>query len=178
MSACPKCGFSFAWNGLTCGHCHHGEDWVAPPVSEDDRNEVRILHTAGKHKLPHGPTKYFQDLAPQEQEQIVRSADARIHGRAVLICLDSVTKWTLLTTREVICLDHGRIRAIGFAEIESVHPYPALSEHADSEAIGHWKSNWEYLRILDGQCSETIVWVPRAPNSYAMWNILERVASE
>ncbi len=22
--ACPKCGFSYAWDGKECGHCHHG----------------------------------------------------------------------------------------------------------------------------------------------------------
>ena len=24
--ACPKCGFSYSWNGLGCGHCHYRND--------------------------------------------------------------------------------------------------------------------------------------------------------
>src|SRR5262245_5218354 len=104
MSACPRCGFMYAWDGTTCAHCGAPS---APAPSERDKDEWverRILFKVGQHGLPRGRTFQFQDLCHELQLEIRAAAGSSLRGRPVLALVDSPSRWTLLTTREVICL--------------------------------------------------------------------------
>src|SRR4051812_18250012 len=80
MSVCPKCGFTFAWDGARCGHCNYP---ALPIPPEEDRNELmerRILYKASKHNLPSRRTLRFQDLAPELQSEIRGIAGEKMQG--------------------------------------------------------------------------------------------------
>lgn len=172
MSACPKCGFTFAWDGTRCGHCNYPDSPIPPEEDRDELMERRILYKASKHNLPSRRTLKFQDLQPEIQSEIRKAAGEQIQGRPVLVFFDSRERWTLLTTREVIGLDAGRLRAMGIDDMVSVGSALRPPKGATSEEVDLWKSSWEYLRVADRHGIEAIVWVPCGGEAFALWNIL------
>jgi hypothetical protein len=171
MSACPKCGFAFAWDGTRCGHCKHPSSPMLPEVDRDDLRERRILFKARRHNLPGQRTHRYHDLAPETQQELRETSGEAMRGRPVLVFYDSRMRWTLLTTREVIGLDEG-LRAMSIDDMVSVGSNSHPPEGATSEEIGQWKSSWEHLRVADARGTEAIVWVPCGGQAYALWNIL------
>src|SRR5262245_15892267 len=160
MSACPKCGFAFAWDGARCGHCNYPDSPIAPEINRDDWMESRILFKASQHNLPNRRTRRFQDLALEIQSEIREIAGKAMVGRPVLVFFDSRMRWTLLTTREVIGWDEGRLRAVGINDMASVGSKSQPPDGATAEEIGLRKSSWEYLRVVDRHGAEEVVWVP------------------
>ena len=172
MSACPKCGFAFAWDGTRCGHCNYPDSPIPREVDRDDLMERRILFKASRHNLPSRRTHRFHDLAPEIQNEIRETVGATMQGRPVLEFFDSRIRWTVLTTREVLGLDEGRLRAMSIDKLVSVGSQSHPPAGASSDDIGLWKRSWEYLRIADRDGSEVVVWVPCGGEAYALWNIL------
>jgi hypothetical protein len=172
MSVCPKCGFAFAWDGTKCRQCNFPDSPIAPEVDRDDLMERRILYKASRHNLPGRRTHRFRDLAPEIQNEIRQTVGEAMCGRPALVFFDSRVRWTLLTTRDVIGLDEGRLRAMSIDDMVSVDSNSHPPEGATSEEIGFWKTSWEYLRVADRHGSEAIVWVPCGGEAYALWNIL------
>ncbi len=172
MAACPKCGFAYAWDGTRCGHCHFPDSLIAPEVDHDDLMERRLLARAGKHSLPGRRTHRFPELAPEVQREIRETAGEAIRGRPVLVFHDSRVRWTLLTTREVVGWDEGRLRAMPIDDMVSVGSQSPPPARATAEEIARWKSSWEYLRVVDRHGAEAIVWVPCGGEAYALWNLL------
>jgi hypothetical protein len=175
MEACPRCGFSYAWDGAVCGHCRYPDS----PTEADRDNwmEARILAKARKHRLPGGRTQRFQDLAPERQAEMKEQAGSQLRGRPVLAFVDSSSRWTLLTTREVICQDTGGLRAVKIGELASVANASEPPAGATLEEVGRWKGSWEYLRVVDRGCHASLIWVPCGGEAYALWNILLPYAS-
>ncbi len=170
MYSCPRCGFSYAWDGATCGHCRPPD---APPPTEaeqDDRLEARILYIARRHGLPAGRTHRFADLAPGLQESMRRGGP--LSGRPVLAFVDSPARWTLLTTREVVSQDNGRLWRVALLGLSSVGNASEPPEGLTPEEFGIWKGSWEYLRIAGGDGQAGVVWVPPGGQAYALWDIL------
>jgi hypothetical protein len=172
MSACPKCGFTFAWDGTCCSHCNYPDSPIPTEEDRDDLMERRILHKASKHNLPSRRTQRFHDLASDIQSGIRAIAAEKMQGRPVLVFFDSRDRWTLLTTREVIGLDDGRLRAMNIDDMVAVGSKSHPPRDASAEEIGRWKSSWEYLRVADRQGAEAVLWVPCGGEAYALWNIL------
>jgi hypothetical protein len=172
MTACPKCGFTFAWDGAICGHCKYPDSPIPTAEDRDDWMEHRILHKASKHHLPGRRTHRFQDLAAELQNEIRTIGAERIQGRPVLVFFDSRERWTLLTTRELIGLNAGRLRAMAIADMVSVGSESLPPRGASGDEVNRWKSSWEYLRAADRNGVEAVVWVPCGGEAYALWNIL------
>src|SRR5262249_10354214 len=110
--------------------------------------------------------------APETQEAIRETAGVAMRGRPVLVFFDSRGLWTLLTTREVIGLDEGRLRIMSLDDMVSVGSKSHPPKNATAEEVSRWKSRWEYLRVGERQGAEAIVWVPCGGEAYALWNIL------
>jgi len=172
MTACPKCGFTFAWDGTSCSHCNYPDSPIPPEVDRDDLMDHRILHKAGRHNLPSGRTRRFPDVAPDIQSAIREIAGERIQGSPVLLFFDSRERWTLLTTRELIGLDEGRLRSMSIDEMVSVGSESHPLTNATFEEVHRWKSNWEHLRAADRHGAAAVVWVPCGGEAYALWSIL------
>ena len=171
-SACPTCGFAFAWNDSRCGHCHHSDSPPPTEVDRDDFIEGRILNKVGRNKLPAGRTWRFRDIAPEMAEEIRRIAGYQIRGRPVLAFIDSPTRWTLLTSREVLSWDEGQLREMNIGNMVSVDSESMPPPEATLKEIEQWKSSWEYLRVVDRQGQAASIWVPCGGEAYALWNIL------
>ena len=164
MPSCPKCGFTFAWNGTRCGHCNYPDSPIASEAELDDLREQRFLWKADQHHLPNRRTWKFQDLRPEIQHGIQEIAIGKLQGRPVLLFFDSLSRWTLLTTRELVSLDKALLRSMRIDDMSSIGPASRRKDGA--------KSNWEYLKVVDQQGNEVIFWVPCGSEAYAIWNIL------
>ena len=172
VAVCPRCGFSYAWDGKNCAHCHYPEPRTPRESDQDDRMAERILFKAGQHRLPGGQTHHFEDLEPGLQKEILARAGNRLLGRPVLAFVDSPARWTLLTSREVACLDQGQLRAVNIRDLASVRSDSEPPAVASVEETGRWKRSWEYLRLVDQSGRAQVVWVPCGAEAYALWNIL------
>lgn len=175
MAGCPRCGFAYAWDGTTCGHCRYPSRLSVQTVAEqDNQTEARILIKLRKHGLPGGRTHRFGDLAVGHQEAIQCAASTQLQGRPVMVCMGSLDRWTLLSTREVICNDSGELRKVVLRElrsVESVHDFEFPSGGSDEE-IARWKGSWEYLKVVDRYRRKHLIWVPCGGEAFALWNIL------
>jgi hypothetical protein len=176
MSGCPNCGFTFAWDGSRCGHCGCPDLPTQTEEHRDDLIERIILGKAARSNLPNYQTHLLQDLAPETQTAIRRIAGERIQGRPVLCSFDSTERWTLLTTREVIGFDEGRLRSMRIDDIRSVDSASQPPMEATLVEVRRWKVSWEYLRLKDRRGDQAVVWVPCGSEAYAIWNILLRFA--
>jgi hypothetical protein len=127
---------------------------------------------AKRHNLPAGRAYHFEDLTPEFQETIRAVAADRLKGRPVLVFADDPTRWTLLSTREVVGLDRGQVRMMRLCELASVGSASEPPLVASQEEIGRWKGSWEYLRLVGRGGEVSVVWVPRGGEAYALWNIL------
>ena len=173
MTACPKCGFIFAWDGSRCGHCNYPDAPIPTDVPRDDEwLEGRILHQASRHNLPSRRTFWFHDFAPEIQSEIRILAGETLRGRPVLVFFDSLARWTMLTTREVMGYSDGRLRSMSISDMTSVSSELEPPMGVTSEEMGEWKRTWEYLHVSDSQGSDSILWVPCGGEAYALWNIL------
>lgn len=170
MSVCPKCGFTYAWDGTRCGHCHYPESPISPEDERDDLLAQRILHKArtviGRRTHP------FEDLASDLQNEILQVAHDKIYGRVVLVFFDSSKRWTLLTTRELIGWEEGRLRWMPMEDMVSVGSASHPPADASTEEEGRWKATWEYLRVVNHRGKQVIAWVPCGNEAYMLWNIL------
>jgi hypothetical protein len=175
MAPCPRCGFTYAWDGTTCGHCRFPSDPAAQTdADQDDQIQARILTKVRKHGLPGGRTHRFDDLEAGYREAIQNLASTHLQGRPILVFMDSLTRWTLLSTREVICHERGELRKVALRELTSVENAPdsEFPSGGTDEEIGRWKGSWEYLRLTDGTRRVVLIWVPCGGEAYAVWNIL------
>jgi hypothetical protein len=172
MGVCPRCGFSYAWDGVNCGHCHSPDSRPLGAAEQENRIESRILKRASHHGLPACRTFRFEDLKPGFQEEILTAAGKQLRGRPVLAFVDSPQRWTLLTTRAVLGLDRGRLWSVDLQDLTVVTNASKPPVGASTEEVGRWKGSWEYLRLEGRNAGVGVVWVPCGGQAYALWNIL------
>ncbi len=164
-SACPKCGFEYAWDGTTCSHCR-GLD-----TNRDEFLESRFLLKAAKNGLPSKRTWLFREVSPEMQKQVVEIIGDRFRGKPVLIFVDSPSRWTLLTTQCVFSWYKENLHEASIDDLIRVGADSKPPRHATSEEIDNWKVSWEYLRLVDA-VGVAVVWVPCGSEAYSLWNIL------
>jgi ribosomal protein L40E len=173
MLACPNCGFTYGWNGTKCEHCHYPDLRIPADEYRDQLVENRILYKATRKGLPGKRTHHFQNLAPITQAEIRDASGKAIVGYPVLVFYDSSSRWTLLTTREVIGWNERELHSVKLADMVSVgdkRKQPPAD--ATFQEVSQWKVSLEQLRIADRHGNEIIVWVPWGSEAYALWGIL------
>lgn len=131
-----------------------------------------MRHKAAQHKLPYGRTRVFPDVEPELVHEIDDVIGKAVQGRPILVHVDSLSRWTLLTTREVLSCDNSRLARMKIEDIGSVGTESSPPSNASSKEVARWKSTWERLRLVDRQGVAAIIWVPGGPEAYAIWNIL------
>jgi hypothetical protein len=131
-----------------------------------------MVYRAGKHRLPGGRTHRFEQLEPALQRQILEAVADGMRGRPVLAFVDSSERWTLLTTREVVCREHGHLRGMSIRNLATLGSDSRPPEGSSLEEVGRWKGSWEYLRLVHRDGTSQTVWVPCGGEAYALWNIL------
>jgi hypothetical protein len=165
--ACPKCGFSYAWDGNTCGHCHHRDGDSIIPIDHDDLFEVRFTRKAIKNRLT-----LFSNLLPKWRDIVLCKAGDRVRGRPVLAFISDADCWTLLTTRQVLSCYDNQMHDVAIESITRIRPALAPNAPLEQEKTVHWKDvQWEYLRLYNNSGS-TVVWVPPGNSAWALWNLL------
>ncbi len=173
MTACPKCGFKFAWDGTRCAHCNYPDSPLPPKKSADDLVEDRMIRGVSRSKLSNSRTWVFRTIVPEMQDEVRKVADNCIKGRLVLLCVDSLKRWTLLTTREVICWDDANLQTVSFEEMVRVGPATEPENGATGEEVTQWKLSWEYLQVVNVHKKEATVWVPCGSEAFLVWNLLQ-----
>ena len=167
-ASCPNCGFSYAWDGTMCSHCH---DPSAAQMDRDELIEKRFVFKAKKNGLPSKRTWLFHDLPVDMLQVIGHAAGDLLRGKPVLAFIDSPARWTLLTTRQVLSWYDNHLHHVLIDEMISVRSHAFPGAGATSEEIAHYKVTWEYLRLV--QCEgTTLVWVPCGEEAFALWNLL------
>lgn len=81
LAACPHCGFSYRWDGVSCGHCHYSETTPIPSWSEEEL--IHALHCHVADMMVAGATRLqiFRSLSEygvdaQAAEIIVANVEA------------------------------------------------------------------------------------------------------
>lgn len=162
---CPGCGFSYGWDGQTCRHCGY-------PVSPDGGlPKNRILYMS-RHALAAGRTHRFQELTPEFQAEVRRVAGDRIRGEPVLAFIDGIQRWTLLTTREVICCEQSQLCMVRIADIPFIAERKKLPAVAINDKAPLEKMRPTYFRVQDRYGTETRIWAPGIIEAHALWVVL------
>src|ERR1700722_8161668 len=145
-AACPNGGFSYGWDGATCAHCH---DPVAPQIDRDELLEKRFVFKAQKHGLPSKRTWLFRDLPFEMQRVIFDIVNDRLTGKPVLAFIDSPSRWTLLSTRQILSWYDGRLHHASIDGLITIRDAFRHPRGATEEEIDLYKSTLEYLRLVD-----------------------------
>lgn len=163
---CPGCGFSYGWDGKACRHCGY-------PVSTDDGlPEKRILYMS-RHARAAGRMHRFEQETPNYlKADVLQLTFEHIRGDPVLLLVNHPMRWTLLTTREVVCWEGEELRTIRIADIPFLADRGELPADATCEKSSTKSETLTYLRILDRYGSETSLWVPGHTEALALWDIL------
>lgn len=166
--ACPNCGFSYAWDGTSCGHCRAPDK---PQVSRDALIESRFLRRGQEQGWPSGCFFHYRDV-PLELHLAMRTIIGdRPLGSPVWAFVDSPSRWTLLTTRLVISWHDDQLHVASIDDLMSITSDSKLPRDSTSEEVDRFKFTLQFLRLVDANGS-AVIWAPPGSPTFGLWNFL------
>jgi hypothetical protein len=135
MSACPQCGFSYGWDGATCGHCHFpASRLTGRPASPEVQNDIGDpCGEAAEWETQSGAMEALH--APLTGQEVVAAAQV-IAG----FCVD-LSRWRVTISRD------GRLRQEVFR---------ATSADADRDELQQ-----ETVQLRPGDVEEVLALIDR-----------------
>ena len=124
--------------------------------------------------LPTNSSFFFNELSNEKQNKLLSQIDKNQCGQPILFFKNSNEKWTLISTKQIICSDNERIFAIDLKQIKVLQPtvFKTNNQLKEFKEQNFDKREWDELLLIDRNNREFILQADKGKDLFALWNIL------
>lgn len=124
--------------------------------------------------LPTNSSFFFNELSTEKQKTLLNQIDRNQCGQPIVIFTKPNEKWTLISTKQIVCSDNERIFAIDLKQIKVLQPtvFKTNNQLKEFKEQNFDKREWDKLLLIDRNNREFILQADKGKDLFALWNIL------